>query len=357
MSETTDQRICIKFCVANEINFTQTLDMLRKAFPEDALSRTRVFEWHKAFKQGREAVVDDPRSGRPSTSTDEDHVAQVKALVLDNRRMSVRELAAEVGISKTQCHVILTDILDMKRVASRMVPKTLNILQREHRKMVATEMLANVDSDPNFMKRIITGDETWVYEYDMETAQQSSEWRLKNEPKPKRPRQSKSKVKVLLTVFFDYEGVVHYEFLPEGQSVNKEYYLSVLRRLREAIRKKRPNLWQTNSWLLHHDNAPAHTSKLVREYLTKNSVSIVPQAPYSPDMAPADFFLFAKLKLPLRGRRFESIPSIKENSLRELKAIPQSAFEGAFEGWIKRWHMCIASNGEYFEGDKINFDE
>ena len=63
-------------------------------------------------------------------------------------------------------------------------------------------------------------------------------------------RKVRSNVKGLLTVFFDYNGVVHREFLPEGRTVNKEYYLEVTRRLRQAIRKKRPHLWQTNSWLL-----------------------------------------------------------------------------------------------------------
>ena len=67
-------------------------------------------------------------------------------------------------------------------------------------------MLGNVADDPIFIKRIITGDETWVYEYYVETSQQSSEWRAKNEPKPKKPRQTRSKLKVMLIVFFDYRG-------------------------------------------------------------------------------------------------------------------------------------------------------
>ena len=78
----------------------------------------------------------------------------------------------------------------MKRVAARLVPKDLNFLQKEPRVEVAKEMLANVANDLTFIKRIITGDETWVYEYDVETAQQSSEWRVKNDSKPKNPRQS-----------------------------------------------------------------------------------------------------------------------------------------------------------------------
>ena len=110
-------------------------------------------------------------------------------------------------------------------------------------------MFTNVADDPKFIKCIITSDETWVYEYDVETAQQSSEWRTKNEPKPKKPRQSRSKIKVMLIVFFDYRLVVHHDFVPEGQTVNKKYYFAVSRRLREPIRRKRPDLWVNNSWI------------------------------------------------------------------------------------------------------------
>jgi transposase len=73
--------------------------------------------------------------------------------------------------------------------------------------------------------------------------------------------------------------------------------------------------------MLHHDIAPAHASLLIREFLAKNESTVVPQPPYSPDLAPADFFLFLKLKSMLKGRRFESIEEIEENSLTELLAI------------------------------------
>lgn len=176
----------------------------------------------------------------------------------------------------------------------------------------------------NIINRIITGDVTWVYAYDPETAHQSSEYRAKGELRPKKPRQSKFKIKVMLTVFFNYRGVVHYEFLPPGQTVvNKEYYLSVMRRLREAIRQKRPDLWINNSWFLHHDNAPSHTALVVRDYLAKHATNIVPQPPYSPDLAPADFSLFPKLEKPLRGHRFNSIDEIQPESKKVLKAIPK----------------------------------
>ena len=89
---------------------------------------------------------------------------------------------------------------------------------------------------------------------------------------------------------------------------------------------------------------------------TKNSTNIIEQPSYSPDMALADFFLFLKLKLPLRGTRFQSIEGIKENWRREQKSIPENAFKKCFDDLIIRWHKCIISGGAYFKGDKINLD-
>ncbi|UYV83264.1 hypothetical protein LAZ67_23000327 [Cordylochernes scorpioides] len=116
-------------------------------------------------------------------------------------------------------------------------------------------------------------------------------------------------------------GVVHHEFLPQCRTVNKEYYLQVMRNLREAIRQKRPDLWKNKNWLLHHNNAPAHTSLLVRDFLAKNNTLMMPQPPYFPDLAPCDFFLFPKLKRPMKGRRYATLDEIKTASKEELKKI------------------------------------
>jgi transposase len=86
--------------------------------------------------------------------------------------------------------------------------------------------------------------------------------------------------------------------------------------------------------------------------LAKQEKIVVPQPPYSPDLAPADFFLFSKLKSTLKVRRFQTVDEIKEISLQDLRAIPQNTFQDAFQNWEKRWELCINSRGEYFEGDK-----
>ncbi|UYV61289.1 CLCN3 [Cordylochernes scorpioides] len=168
--------------------------------------------------------------------------------------------------------------------------------QKNARKETASLNLEAKTDDPELLKRVITGDETWIYGFDSETTQQASEWRFKNEPRPKKARKAPSKVKVMLTVFFDYQGIVHHEFQQQGSTITADSYLGVLRRLREAIRQKRPELGRSKSWILHHDNAPAHTALKISKFLQDHSTSVFPQPPYSPDLPPCDFLLFGNLK-------------------------------------------------------------
>ncbi|KAJ4425689.1 hypothetical protein ANN_27885 [Periplaneta americana] len=155
--------------------------------------------------------------------------------------------------------------------------------------------------------------------------------------RPKKARQVRSKIKVMLTVFFDVRGIVHHEYAPEGQTVTKEYYHDVLRRLRDAVRRKRPDMWTANNWHLHHDNAPAHSSQLIHTFLAKHGITTVRQPPYSPDLAPCDFWLFPKLKTPLKGSRFESREEIMRNATTELNTIPKEDFQRCFRQWKDRF--------------------
>ena len=91
-------------------------------------------------------------------------------------------------------------------------------------------------------------------------------------------------------LFFDYRGLVRQEFVPHGTTANAAFYKSVLKRLREKVRRKRLDLWRDQSWLLHHDNARPHTALMIQEFLSRNSLPTVPQPPYSPNLSPADFF-------------------------------------------------------------------
>ncbi|UYV79832.1 hypothetical protein LAZ67_18000865 [Cordylochernes scorpioides] len=217
----------------------------------------------------REETADNERSGRPSTSTTPEKVDKVLELVHEDRRITVREVAEEAGISFGSTQSIMKDILGNAR------------------KETASLNLEATTDDPELLKRVITGDKTCFYGFDSETTQQASEWRFKNEPRTKKARKAPSKVKVMLTVFFDYQGIVHHEFQQQGSTITADFYLGVLRRLREAIRQKRLELWRSKSWILHHDHAPAHKALKISKFLQDHSTSVFPNPPTVPIWPPA----------------------------------------------------------------------
>ena len=193
-------------------------------------------------------------------------------------------------------------------------------------------------------------DESWVYCYDPETKGQSSQWKHAGSPRPKKARQSKSTHKLLMIPFFDSTGMIYMHWVPTGQTVNKEYYVEVLREFRKRFHQKKSALFKSGQWHFHEDNVPVHNSIIVIDYLTKMGIKTVPQPPYSPDLAPCDFCLFPKLKENLRGCRYETIEEMKEAVMKVIDTFTQEDFHGAFQKLLEQY-KCIAAGGDYFEGD------
>jgi len=133
---------------------------------------------------------------------------------------------------------------------------------------------------------IITGNESIVYAYDPKTKLQSSQWKSPGSPRPKKARTQESKLKMMLICFFNQEGIVHRAFVPPGMTVNADFFCDVLRGLRENVRCKKPQKWRNQNLIIHHDNAPAHRSFKVSQFLAKNNMTVIPHPPYSPDLAP-----------------------------------------------------------------------
>lgn len=347
MEKNLEQRYAIKFCVKLGKTATETLEMIKDAFKDAAMSRSTVFEWHKLFREGRELVEDDQRAGRPSTSRIDENVAKVKVLLDSNRRTNIRLVVDELGISYGSVQKIITEDLAMRKVCAKFVPRVLSNEQKVNRKQISQEILNCVQRNPNFFDNVITGDETWCFEYDPETKRQSTEWHTKNSPRPKKAKMNKSRIKSMLICFFDRRGVVHREFVPPGQTMNATFYVNVLDRLRKRILRVRPDI--ADSWKLHHDNAPCHTALLVREFLANHRVATLPHPPYSPDIAPADFFLFPRLKRDLKGNRFSSVENIQGAVTASLKGISEREFQKAYEQWESRYTRCVEAQGCYFE--------
>ena len=136
-------------------------------------------------------------------------------------------------------------------------------------------------------------------------------------------------------------------WVPTGQTVNKEYYVEVLREFRKRFLGKRPALFKSGQWHFHQDNAPVHNSIPFTDYLTKMGIKTVRHPPYSPDLAPCDFWLFPKLKEKLRGCRYETIEEMKEAVTKVIDTLTQEDFHEAFHKLLERYNKCIAAGEDY----------
>jgi len=153
----------------------------------------------------------------------------------------------------------------------------------------------------------------------------------------------------MLIVFSDAEGAIHRQFVPEGQKVNAEFYVGVLDRLLKRIRRVRTAKFQSSEWFLFHDNAPSHNTAIVKKFLANRNVAVLHHPPYSPDLAPANYFLFPKFNFPLKGRHFQTVEEIQCAVTRELNNISKTAFLEGMKKLKEGANTCIDQEGVYFE--------
>lgn len=306
MTDAKEQRTVIKFLVSTGATPIQCWRKLREGCGDNALSKNTVRVWHKRFTQGEVSTKDRARTGRPRSAQNADMIQKVTDIVEADRRVKVRDIAEQLPISKTSVHKILKKDMALSKVSPKLVPRLLTDEQKRFRMCLCQINLDSLKADSGVLCKIVTGDESWVSVFEPELKKNASQWQPKGQLhlRPLKAIRQRSAKKAMITVFFDTEGPILSEFLAPRDTVCAENYCDLLRRLKENLRRKRPHLWAGRNFLLHHDNAPSHTAVLTLALIGSSDIEMLPHPPYSPDLAPSDFFLFPRLKNEVRGTGF-----------------------------------------------------
>ena len=138
------------------------------------------------FKRGDFSTCDAPRPGRPKTVTTLETVDKIQDLIIEDRWISAKSIAEQLDISREGVGSIIREYLDKRKLSAKWVPKCLNADQKLQRCHSSEQILEFFRRDPNdFLLRLVTTEETWLYHYDPETKQQSMEWWHSGLPYPK----------------------------------------------------------------------------------------------------------------------------------------------------------------------------
>lgn len=241
--EKIEYRAVIKYLFLKGNTPSKIKEELDAVYGDCAPSFTTVKFWAAEFKRGRTSLGDDERSGRPKTATMDDNIAEIHQIVLDNRRVKVREIAEAMSMSKERVCYVLNEDLGMRKLSARWVPRLLTLDQKRVRMNISKALLAQFRRNkPEFWRRLITVDETWVHHYTPETKEQSKQWIAKGEPAPKKAKTVSSAGKVMASVFWDSRGIILIDYLEKGKTITGAYYASLLDKLKTEIVTKRPHL-------------------------------------------------------------------------------------------------------------------
>ena len=275
-------------------------------YGEGAISERTAQKWFSRFAVGNFELSDYPRSGRPVQLEEK----QLNDLIHEDPRQTTREPAQKMGCSHDTIARHLHSLGKVQKLGA-WVPHVLDENHKLQRASISASLLtrhqATSGHKERFLYRIVAGDEKWCLYVNLK---KRKEWLSPNKLATPRTKPELHPRKAMICVWWDCEGVIHYEMLEKNQTVNAELYIQQMWRLKEAIQRKRPNLMR-HGVLLQHDNARPHISKLTKAAIQEIGWEILPHPPYSPDLAPTDFHLFRSLSNNLRDVSFNDNEELK----------------------------------------------
>ena len=191
------------------------------------------------------------------------------------------------------------------------------------------------------------GDEKWIY---FENPKRKKSWLSPGEVGPSTPKPNRFGRKTMLCAWWDQCGVVYFELLQPGETVNKDRYRQQIINLNHALIEKRPE-WarRHGKVILQHYNTPSHTAKVVKNTLKALNWEILSHPLYSPDLAPSDYHLFASMGNSLAEQRFDNFEEVEKWLVEWFPLKEKKFFWNGIHDLTERWAKFVKSNGQYFE--------
>ncbi len=333
--------------------FAQIKAALQLCFGRLRLSDTRIYFWIHEFRAGRACIVDLQRRPKTRSGHSQTNIRRVESIVAADRRVTLARIMLETGLKSTTVHRILTKDLHLSKRSAKLVPFMLTDAQLARRVAVCDFWTRLSLRERRVFKVAVTIDESWIYCYDPETKEQSKEWLRSMEPRPQHAKRGIATGKVMVVTFFDAKGLIYREFVRRPRTVNQITFRQIFTRFDIACQNRRPRGTAQGCRFIHMDNASSHTAHLTRVHMANLGWTVLPHPPYSPDLAPNDFWLYPRVKKGLRGRRFNCLDDLEEAFDMELGLIPSEEFKNCMlRSWPARWRRCLAHQGRYFEGIK-----
>jgi len=325
----------------------EIIEEQQKAMGDDALKRTAVYEIVKRVKEDGNLEDNRGKFDHKFVRSPE-LIAEVMAAIEADRRVELRSLAEDFMVSYGTMQTIVTGDLKMVKKSARWVPRLLNDDQKQTRVRCSQQFKELVAGDPGVLERIVTMDETMLSLYTPERKSQSRQWLPKGAPAPVKAKVQESRKKRMILAFFDAGGLIYTRIADPGDRINADFILDTLQRFLRHLSRKRPAFSGTGDWFFHWDNAPVHTARSVADFMAKHRFKLVEHPPYSPDLAPADFFLFPKVKAMLAGQHLED-DGVKVAWEGVTGSIGGEDWLAAFNAWARRCDRCIERDGNYVE--------
>jgi len=287
--------------------------------------------------------------GRLKTVTTSEITDQIHELILEDRRISAKSIAQQLGISRERVGSIIHEDLDMRKLSANWVPKCLSADQKRQQCQSSEQFFEFFWRDTNdLLSQLVNMDDPWLCHYDPETKQLSMEWRHCGSPRLKKIPSAKIRWKILASIFWDQDGILLMDYLPKCQSINAKHYSSLLVQLKDILKEKRRGK-VTKVVLFLHDNAPAHRALATQNKPAYLGFQYLDHPPYSPSLALSDYHLFPGLKKQLKGRHFSSDAEVIAAAETWLDGQPSEFFLSGLQKLEQRAKKCIELRGEYVE--------